>query len=233
MVSATVEIRRLSCLHQAVVMRRTRAISLIIFCVTAPIPSILSVHTANAGTPPCSIQTHETHVRSTLASAGFFSNLRNAEHSINSQMDVLLEEARIRADQQSAPPTPCDTSCQFPKVAVVFRSEPHKRLLNYDEYPICDALYKHTRIHPIMYEHRTFSSEREAKKWYRDLTQGRGVDGKDLYVRCPGRCSPAYSSTAFQHSDKFIVSATIVCGHARDKDDDQYLLSASLRWICP
>lgn len=191
----------------------------------------LAIQSASANTP-CTPHVQDTPIRSTLGSAGFFSNLRNAEHSINFQMDLLLDEAMERATQVSRNHPPCVKDCHVPRVAVVFKSSPNILLHDYEEASSCEKLLHKTTIEPIVYANRSFSSKDDAKKWYRDLTRGRGADGKDLYTRCPGLCSPSYSSMAFQKAGKFIVTTTIICGHARDKDDDQYLLSASLRWLC-
>jgi hypothetical protein len=182
---------------------------------------------------PCALPASELPVRTTLASAGFFANLRNAEHSINSRMDALLAQARAQAAQVASQPSPCKQSCQTPVVAVVFTSAPQIALDNYDEREACEHLLRSTTTHPIMYANRAFTSEQDAKQWYKDLTQGDGPDGEDLYQRCPGLCSPSYSSTAYHLGNQFIVTTSIICGHARDKDDDQYRLSASLRWLCP
>lgn len=184
--------------------------------------------------PPCNVLTQtEIPVRVTLASAGFFANLTNAEHSINVQMNSLLNEAHATAELISAGQPPCLRTCTQPVIAVVFESTPHVALVDYDEFSLCQSHYTATRTHPIVYSHRVFSSDEEAKAWYKDLTQGDGPDGEDLYRRCPGSCSPSYSSSVYQRLGHFVVTTSIVCGHARDKDDDQYRLRAALRWVCP
>jgi hypothetical protein len=186
-----------------------------------------------AAVPPCTLPTQEIPVRTTLASAGFFANLRGAEHSINSRMDVLLGEAKAAAHKTAEYPLPCPKACAKPVVAVIFTSSPNLSLQDYDEHSTCQSLYEATRTSPIVYAHRVFSSDQDAKEWYKDLTQGDGPDGANLYERCPGSCSPSYSSTTYRQEDQFVVTTSIVCGHARDKDDDQYRLTASLRWLCP
>jgi hypothetical protein len=183
--------------------------------------------------PECTPLNQDIPIRSTLASAGFFANLRNASYSINFLMDDLLVQAHLAAEKHTSQRRDCHQSCQQPVLATVFDSVPNLILTDYDEFNACKELFETTKKIPIVYENRVFSSDQEAKDWYQDLTQGDGADGEDLYARCPGACSPSYSSVAYQKDGKFIVSTSIVCGHARDKDDDQYRLSASLRWICP
>lgn len=182
---------------------------------------------------PCTPLGREIALETSLASAGFFANLRNADHSIRSRTDQMLKDARSAAQTMSAQEARCKRSCEAPVVAVLFNSTPHRYLVNHREASQCQALLESTTKTPIVYEKRRFPSDDEARGWYEDLTQGDGVDGEDLYRRCPGACSPAYSSLAYRDGSEFVVSTSIVCGHARDKDDDQYSLSTGLRWICP
>jgi hypothetical protein len=181
----------------------------------------------------CTPLNQEIPIRSTLASAGFFANFRNADHSINFLMDELLVQAHSEADKRIKLESSCDHSCASPVLATVFDSVPNVTLQDYDEISACQELFEKTKRAPIVYENRSFSSDQEAKDWYHDLTQGDGADGEDLYLRCPGACSPSYSSVAYKQLGRFNVTTSIICGHARDKDDGQYRLSASLRWLCP
>jgi hypothetical protein len=181
----------------------------------------------------CTPLGREIPLQASLASAGFFANLRNADHSIRARTDQMLQDARSAAQTMSTQEASCMRSCKAPKVAVLFHSTPYRYLPNHKEATQCQALLETTTKTPIVYEKRRFPSDDQARAWYEDLTQGDGTDGEDLYRRCPGACSPAYSSVAYRDGSEFVVSTSIVCGHARDKDDDQYSLSTGLRWICP
>jgi hypothetical protein len=118
-------------------------------------------------------------------------------------------------------------------VAVIFDSVPNERLVEYSEREQCEKLLEESERNPLRYDHREFETPENAKKWYRDLTQGNGKDGKDLYNRCPGRCSPSYSSIVSFKGDQLSVSTSAICGHARNKDDDQYRMKTALKWVCP
>jgi hypothetical protein len=214
----------------SVVRTLSRSTSAFLLCLVA---ALLLAKNAIAAQPPCSVARRDLPVGSALASAGFFANLRNARHSINYTTDELLTKARRIAQVATPEPRGCKDPCTTPVVAIVFTSTPNLVLDSYDESTECQRYFEETRLNPIVYEKRAFDSEEEAKEWYHDLTRGSGEDGEDLYTRCPGMCSPAYSSVAYKQGEKFIVTATVVCGHARDKDDDQYKLTASVRWICP
>lgn len=183
--------------------------------------------------PQCTPLGREIPLQSTLASAGFFANLRNSEHSVRARTDQLLKDAQAAAKELGLKESGCVRPCIHSVVAVLFQSTPYRYLNDYQESAQCQALLESTLKAPIVYENRRFSSDEEAREWYEDLTQGDGVDGEDLYQRCPGACSPAYSSVAYRTGDEFVVSTSIICGHARDRDDGQYRLSAGVRWICP
>jgi len=194
----------------------------------------------------CALRVRDSHAQSictpinsdipvgtALASAGFFANLRNADNSINYLMDELISKSEAQARLVSDEQRSCARSCNSPVVAIVFTSTPNKTLDSYDEASSCEKYAELTKTSPIVYANRTFDSQSDAESWYEDLTQGDGTDGEDLYGRCPGKCSPAYSSIIYQRGRKFFVTTSIECGHARDKDDNQYRLTAALRWICP
>lgn len=209
------------------------------FCISALFLTCIAVSpllasNAFAKSPPCAVVTNaDIPVGSAVASAGFFANLRNANHSLKYVTDQLLTKARVVAEAATLEGRGCKDGCTTPVAAIVFTSTPNLVLESYDESTSCQRLYEQTLLNPIVYDRRSFDSEEEAKEWYQDLTMGDGADGEDLYARCPGMCSPAYSSVAYKYGGKFVVTATIVCGHARDKDDNHYKLSSSVRWICP
>jgi hypothetical protein len=204
--------------------------AVLIACIA--LSTTLTPHAPLFAQAACTPLNTDIPVRSTLASAGFFANLRKASNSISYLMDQLITESESRASELSHRESACKRSCTDAVLAVVFSSSPHMTMPDYDESSTCQQLYTSTQKSPITYSGRSFDSQEEAEEWYDDLTQGDGNDGEDLYARCPGKCSPSYSSVSYKRAGKFIVSTSIICGHARDKDDNQYRLSAALRWIC-
>lgn len=196
--------------------------------------SLLGRASVSLATPlPCTPVNTDIPIRSTLASAGFFANLRRADNSISFLMDQLISESEVKARELATSEARCSRSCTNALTAVVFTSTPNQTLPDHADAAMCARLFQSTQQTPIEYRNRTFDSQEDAEEWYNDLTQGDGSDGEDLYARCPGACSPAYSSVTYQINGKFTVSTSVVCGHARDKEDNQYRLTASVRWICP
>ncbi len=176
---------------------------------------------------------HSRVIENTLASAGFFANLRYSEDSIHYQMDQLLDRAKNKLGIFQQKSSICANSCAKPVVGIVFSSHPRYTLDNYSEADKCQKLFELTSKDPIVYKHRLFKDDEEAKEWYNDLSRGSGEDGEDLYDRCDGSCSPQYSSFIWSENGGLAVTTSIICGHARDKDDDQYVLSSALRAECP
>ena len=83
----------------------------------------LVAHGALADTS-CASFDNEISVNTVQASAGFFANLRNAEHSIRFRTDQLLAEARSIAQDVSTKEPHCKSTCSAPAVAVIFHSKP-------------------------------------------------------------------------------------------------------------
>ena len=193
----------------------------------------LVANSATWAAPKCAPLNKEVPVRSVVASAGFFANLRNADYSVQYVTDALLRESEVAAARLIAAESSCQHECPQPVVAIVFSSVPNITLGEYDERDRCEAFLTKTRHHPIQFPGRSFNGRDDFEDWYSDLTQGDGKDGESLYEQCPGRCSPQYSSQIFKRGEKLVVSTSVVCGHARDKDDDQYVLRSAVRWICP
>lgn len=201
--------------------------------ISAALFLILAASASAVADPKCASLSQDVSVRSTLASAGFFTNLRNADHSLRHRTDVLLRESENAAAQLFAREMGCQRACAHAVVAVVFSTTPNMALTNYDERERCQELLTKTRQRPIQFLNRSFDELEDLESWYSDLMQGDGKDGESLYEQCPGRCSPHYTSTLFKRGGSFDISTSVVCGHARDKDDDQYVLRAALRWVCP
>ena len=148
-------------------------------------------------------------------------------------MDSLLAEAFMATETLSRQPIKCKTPCDSAQIAVVFKSSPQIVLTDYEDKAQCELLLSKTTATPIQYRPAIFNSADAAKDWYHDLTQGDGPDGEDLYRRCDGSCSPIYTSTVIKEGENFKITTSIICGHARDKDDDQYLLESGIQWLCP
>ncbi len=180
----------------------------------------------------CSSESKQVEVGERLASASTYANYWKKEGSVSFETEGLFQKAEDQYPEISKPEGICPEQCGASTPLFLFESIPNKRKESYEEYEKCAALLKDTEQDPIVYERRTFATRDEAIEWYQDLTRGKGDDGEDLYDRCDGSCSPAYETIATKEGESVVVSSRIVCGHARDKSDNQYLLRASFVWVC-
>lgn len=182
---------------------------------------------AAAEAPGCSApggNPNETPLASRTATAGLWDNLRQNPGSIRVETRLLLEEA-VAARSKHPPGS-----------SIAFSSVPAKFKTDYGEKADCEAMLEKTTKEPIVYADRQFADLEQLSEWFAELSQGKGDDGKDLYRRCPGSCSPQYRSVISVpeagSGAPYRITASIVCGHARDKDDNKYQLGAALRWGC-
>jgi hypothetical protein len=169
---------------------------------------------------------------STLATASFFANERDQAGSIRYESGAMLEKAESNVGTAQKPADLCPAGCQISeKPEVIFKAVPNKFLSDYSDYDKCQKLLEETEKTPFSYtEH--FSSIDQIESWFSDFSRGKGEDGKDMYNKCSGKCSPQYELIISKEGSKLTLNAEVICGHERDKKDNQYELSYSYRWSC-
>ena len=157
--------------------------------------------------------------------------MRNQEGSIRFESGRMLGEA-LKTFASLKPPEACVSQCSDAKPLLVFDSEPAKYLSDYGDKSKCEGYFSATKKSPYRYSGRKFASPAEFNDWFSDFSQGKGDDGSDLYEKCDGDCSPRYRSFITPNGHKLAVDAEVVCGPARDKDDNNYKLKFMVRWTC-
>jgi hypothetical protein len=115
---------------------------------------------------------------------------------------------------------------------IVFQSIPNNFLTNYDQHEKCETLQDETEENPLTYNDKEFDTMQALESWFSNFSQGKGEDGKNLYKKCSGECSPQYKNIISKNDNKYTLNATVICGQARDKKDDNYEISYSYRWVC-
>ncbi len=173
----------------------------------------------------------QQQVGNTTASANFFSNVAKRPGSLAFESQALLKKAKAMA--ATAEPS-CAEGCRSQGSAkIVLRTTPNKYLGEYDDFAHCKALLEQTTAKAIQYQGMSFESSDEFNEWYQDFTSGKGKEGEDLYSRCDLSCSPQYTSTISERpSGELLASTSVICGHARDKSENNYRLTAELHWLC-
>jgi hypothetical protein len=147
-----------------------------------------------------------------VGNANTWDNLRNNEGSLRFETTKLLTSG---------------LDILAPEVSLKMTSIPAKHKDNYRNEEYCGSKYEKTKETPITYSNKKFSSPEDLNAWISDFSQGKGDDGKSLYKKCDKDCSPQYSYLITKEGEDLLVDAHVVCGHARDKNDNTYLLNLS------
>ena len=169
----------------------------------------------NSFAQDCKLKSSAKVINSISASAGNWANLRNNPGSLRFESDRLLKEGYSLL-------TSANTAQKIP--ALVLESTPQKFLTDYRDSAYCQEKFSSTVKKPIEFNGLSFASIDELSKWFGDFSQGSGKEGKQLYALCDKSCSPQYSLQIKESAGKLNVNASAICGPARDKDDDMYLL---------
>lgn len=187
------------------------------------------------GTNQCAVVFQEVPLASEIATANTWDNLRRKAGSVRAETSKLLSEARQKAETVTPPALNCPADCKAaPRPEIVFSSVPLKFRSDYRDEKQCEALERQTAEQPLTYSGITFRSLEDLSEWFGDFSQGKGREGRDLYKKCSGSCSPQYKDITIREtgSGALAVHAMVECGHARDKGDNQYKLATSYRWRC-
>lgn len=190
------------------------------------------------GTPPantpeaCSVANDETALESELGSVGFMKNIAEHPESIRALAKRLLNSA-MESSAFTESPTCQDGCASGLKANIVYRVEPTVFVPEAEQQAMCLDLEKTTMVKPLEFPAKEFASLDKLNEWVMEFSQGRGDEGKALYAQCGGNCSPRYTFFIQQHeNEKLSISADVLCGLARDKKSDQYLVSTGVRWQC-
>ena len=152
----------------------------------------------------------------TTASAGTWANMRKNPGSLRYESERLLNEGyRRTAAGKSAAGAGSFVMKAIPKVF----------LTQYGDSAKCAAKLEQTSRAPFEFNGLVFPSVDKLAAWFGDFSQGSGTEGKKLYAMCDGACSPQYTIYVTPQGGQIEVRASVVCGPARDKSDDNFDLS--------
>ncbi len=183
-------------------------------------------------TETCPALDTELPLATEYGSAGIMKNLAESPDSIRAIAARLLDAAlttEIGINESG-----CAGNCAVrPQSDVVYRVAPVAFLATEKQNQICLSFEDQTSRFPMRFKNRSFDSIQAVTEWITDFSQGRGDDGKHLYEQCSSNCSPRYTFNISKRREGYRVDADVLCGLARDRDNDQYLISTSLRRICP
>ncbi len=193
----------------------------------------ISILVRAEGDKDCSSYVKETKIESGLASASMLANVQNKKGSVRFETREMLKKAETNLANAEKPAGLCPSDCKLPGTPmIVFKSVPNNFLIDYDQREKCEMLQIQTERNPFTYSDKEFDTMQGLENWFSNFSQGKGGDGKNLYERCSGECSPQYKNIITNTENKLVLNAEVVCGHARDKKDNNYKLSYSYRWVC-
>jgi hypothetical protein len=193
---------------------------------------LLQLYTAGAEETKCSNIEKDIVEETTHATASLFANEGNKPGSVRYESGAILEKAQAGIPNAEKPADLCPAGCKLvPNPVIVFKAVPQKFLTNYSDYARCQALLEQTEKAPFEYD-KQFDSMTDVQDWFSNFSRGKGADGKDLYNRCSGQCSPQYEFYISNDNGKLVLDADVVCGHARDKSNNMYDISYSYQWVC-
>lgn len=170
------------------------------------------------------------------ADAGVIANYRSKPGSVSYESEAFFRKALTQIGNIKPPPSFCEPGCKTDLVPLVYlQSQPNKILAEYNDKAYCQEQHAKTSKSPIKYHKDPIASVEELVSWVGELSQGKGIDGGDLYKQCDRSCSPQYEYKIIKNSvaDKQLkATAYVVCGEARDKTDNLYKLKSFFRWQC-
>jgi len=175
----------------------------------------------DGGGSHCGAPADATPLDTESATAGYLANLSNSDGSIRLASNRMLTKA-IETAKSSQPPQ-----------RVIFSSIPELSTQTTSDDEMCRQHEKTTVKEPLRFDDKRFASADDLTDWIMEFTRGKGAEGKSLYERCPGKCSPQYTWWIDPVESDLVVNARVVCGMPRDRSGNKYQLSTALTATCP
>lgn len=169
-------------------------------------------------------------VASSLATANLFSNLFHRSSSIRAKGEEILQEAIAEAEELQIPEQ-CREQCDEVRRKVILESIPNRFVGDREQQQECVPAITRSQRRPFEVPYQHYASIDELYEWIMDFSQGKGEQGERLYDYC-SRCSPQYTFFIVPTESEFSVRARVRCGYPRDRDDNQYRLTAAAELAC-
>ena len=158
-------------------------------------------------------------------------NLAEHPESIRAVAEKLLTAA-VENTEFLAPSACTDGCSDNVKAEIVYEVQPTAFLPKEKQNQVCLDFEESTKSDPMQFGPKTFPSVEDLHTWINDFTRGKGDDGKKLYDTCSSNCSPRYTFFIEKNGEKLTVTSDVLCGLARDKDEEFYQVSTKIRQTC-
>jgi hypothetical protein len=168
------------------------------------------------------------------ASADTFKNIRSADGSLKAESKKMVERALQDVDGKRPAGFSCAAGCSV-RSEVIFIVRPAQYQTDYSDEEHCAALLKETSGAAISFPKKSFTGESSVEdltEWIGQFSQGKGEEGSKLYDKCDKSCSPSFRYSIDKTDSGISLLPSSVCGHARDKSDNNYDLSVTFHYSC-
>lgn len=196
-------------------------------CIASCADDVTGGNNAKVDQDKKAISCEERLMATELGSVGFMKNMAESPDSIRAIADKQLRAA-LEPNQNIDSPNQTEVG----KTKIIYRVKPVQFLPQDQQNELCLQLEKTTSITPFQYGPKEFTSVTGLNDWIMKFSRGNGEDGKHLYKQCGSNCSPRYTFTIDASEDTYIVTTDVLCGIARDAEDDQYELSTAIKGNC-
>ena len=164
-------------------------------------------------------------------SVGLMKNLAEHPESMRAVAEKLLKSAVDNTEFLA--PSACTGECsENVKAEIVYVVQPIAFLPPEKQNQVCLDFEESTKSNPMQFGPKTFPSVEGLNTWISDFTRGNGDDGKKLYDACSSNCSPRYTFFIEKDGEQLTVTSDVLCGLARDKDEEFYQVATQIRQTC-
>ena len=152
-------------------------------------------------------------VNKLLASAGIYDNLTSKSNSIKVVTKTLLDQAESKVGSENK---------------IKFTAQPNVFLKEYANKEYCLGKLAETQKKPIVF-YQSFPDLNGFSEYFSKLATGKNDDGDTMYEECPKDCSFNFTIDLKKDTNRYKSEIKAICGEARDKDDNQYLLAVAVK----
>jgi hypothetical protein len=181
----------------------------------------------------CADVSAQVAIRHAVGDAGIWSNIWESEGSIAYEARKLLQWAEKEFQRSSVPRDLCPAHCRpAASPSIMFSSIPQKYRTNYEEEGKCLQMLEDMTKSPLVYEPGRFEATENVFDWFNNFSRGKGDDGEDFYAKCGGTCSGRIHTRLDPIDDGWGMVTKVICGPARDKDQNKYDITVKIVWTC-
>lgn len=181
---------------------------------------LISAYCEDVGGQACSKEQQVLSID--IASAGLFDNFWKREGSFAAVSKTVIKQGFASLEKMKKKLAEC-SECVSKDAFLYLEVKPTHYLKQYSDKNLCLDYLDRTSKDNLKYAKEVADLE-EVEDWIGDFSRGKGDEGEQLYRDCPGDCSPQFRFEVDNRENAFFINVQVVCGEARDKDDNNYIV---------